>query len=52
MSNHAPRLLGRILYASGRHKEASYILANQENVYRQIETKWKDTLSEPMEKVS
>ena len=52
MSNHAYRLLGRILYASGRRKEASYILAKQENVYRQIETKWKETLSEAMEKVS
>lgn len=52
MNSQTLRQLGRILHASGRLKDASYALANQEGIYRQIEIKWKEILSEPIEKVS
>ncbi|MEI8025524.1 MAG: hypothetical protein WCI18_04165 [Pseudomonadota bacterium] len=52
MTSQTYRQLGRLLYASGRHKDASYALASQEGIYRQIEMKWKEILSEPIEKAS
>ncbi len=46
------RQLARVLHASGRYKDASYALAQQDNAYRQLENRWKEILSDPIEKAS
>jgi hypothetical protein len=51
MPTHMARYLSRILYARGYQKEASYVLANQPNLYRQLENQWKEILLDPLEKV-